>query len=223
MTDINAASNTQRAIRMLRDLIFSGDLSPGSDHLETELAARLGMSRTPVREAALSLQAQGLVEVRPRRGIRVLGVSSQDMCEIYDVLTLLESHAAERAAGQGYGSDDLRALEAAIDEMDTALARDDREAWARADDAFHLELVRLGGNQRIEAIVAMMADQVRRARAMTLYMRPSPVRSNADHRAVYAAIAAGHPDQARRLHQSHRRAARDMLVGLLAKHKLHRL
>lgn len=223
MKDTNAASNTQRAIRVLRDLIFSGDLSPGSDHLETELAARLGMSRTPVREAALSLQAQGLVEVRPRRGIRVLGLSPQDMCEVYDVLTLLESHAAERAAERRHDANELRPLEAAIDEMDAALARDDREGWARADDAFHLELVRLGGNKRIEAIVRMMGDQVRRARAMTLYMRPSPVRSNADHRAVFAAIMAGQPDQARNLHQKHRRAARDMLVGLLAKHRLHRL
>ncbi|AVL52596.1 GntR family transcriptional regulator [Roseobacter denitrificans] len=223
MTGAGATSNTQRAIKVLRDLIFSGDLSPGSDHLETELAQRLGMSRTPVREAALSLQAQGLVEVRPRRGIRVLGVSPQDMREIYDVLTVLESHAAEQAAERAYAADQLLALKTAIDEMDAALARDDRAAWARADDAFHRELVRLGGNRRIEAIVAMMADQVRRARALTLYMRPSPVRSNADHRAVFAAIAAGQPGQARALHESHRRAARDMLVDLLARHRLQRL
>ena len=218
-----ATSNTERAIRALRDLIFSGELSPGSDHLEAELAARLGMSRTPVREAALSLQAQGLVEVRPRRGLRVLGVSPQDMREIYDVLTLLESHAAERAAERRYEAHDLLALKAAIDDMDAALARDDLEAWVRADEAFHQELVRLGGNKRIEAIVAMMGDQVRRARAMTLYMRPSPLRSNADHRAVCAAIAAGQPEQARTLHESHRRAARDMLVDLLARLRLQRL
>ena len=223
MKGSGATSNTERAIRALRDLIFSGELSPGSDHLETELAARLGMSRTPVREAALSLQAQGLVKVRPRRGLRVLGVSPQDMREIYDVLTLLESHAAERAAERRYEARDLLALKSAIDDMDAALARDDLEAWASADEAFHCELVRLGGNKRIEAIVAMMGDQVRRARAMTLYMRPSPLRSNADHRAVCAAIAAGQPEQARKLHESHRRAARDMLVDLLARLRLQRL
>lgn len=223
MKNTPAPSNTQQATDILRQLIFSGDLSPGSDHLETELATRLGMSRTPVREAMVSLEAQGLVAVRPRRGMRILGISLQDMREVYDVLTLLESHAAARAAAQGYGPDELRSLEAAINDMDAAVAVNDREAWARADDAFHCELVRLGGNTRIETIAATMADQVRHARAMTLYIRPSPERSNADHRAVYQAIAAGEPARAQALHQDHRHAAGNMLVDLLATHKLRKV
>ncbi|MEL7133859.1 MAG: winged helix-turn-helix domain-containing protein, partial [Pseudomonadota bacterium] len=68
---MGATTNVERAVSALRRMIFSGELPPGSDHLETELADTLGMSRTPVREAALILQAQGLVELRPRRGIRI--------------------------------------------------------------------------------------------------------------------------------------------------------
>ena len=79
----SATSNTQRAADEMRRLIFRGDLAAGSDHLETELAERFGMSRTPVREAALILEAQGLVAVRPRRGVRILSVSPDDMAEIY--------------------------------------------------------------------------------------------------------------------------------------------
>ena len=56
-------SNAQRAVQQLREMVFSGELPAGSDHLETELAERLGMSRTPVREAALLLESQGLVEM----------------------------------------------------------------------------------------------------------------------------------------------------------------
>ncbi|MBU0781554.1 MAG: GntR family transcriptional regulator, partial [Alphaproteobacteria bacterium] len=112
--DDRVLSSTQRAVQSLRELIFCGELPAGSDHLEAELAERFGMSRTPVREAALVLESQGLVEMRPRKGIRILPVSADDMREIYDVLTELESFAAQQAALQGYQASDLKKLEAAI-------------------------------------------------------------------------------------------------------------
>lgn len=216
-------SSVDRATSELRQMIFSGELPPGSDHLETELAERLGMSRTPVREAALTLRAQGLVELRPRRGVRIAPVSAQDMRDIYDILTELESLAARRAAEAGYARADLATLAAAINDMDAALAKDDLRAWATADDRFHRELVRLGGNARLSMIVSVMRDQVRRARATTLYIRPKPVQSNDDHRAVYQAIAARDGDRAHDIHHTHRRQARDMLVALLEKHQFHGL
>ncbi len=213
-------THVERAVGVLREMIFSGDLTPGSDHLESELAERLNMSRTPVREAAMVLQSQGLVEMRPRRGIRVLPVSAQDMRDIYDILTELESLAATRAAEAAYSKGDLAVLAAAIRDMDAALTTDDRHAWAEADDRFHRELVRLGGNVRLGMIVSVMRDQVRRARATTLFMRPQPVQSNEDHRAVYQAIAERDPIKAHDTHHAHRRAARDMLVELLERHRL---
>ncbi len=207
----------------LRQMIFAGELTPGSDHLETELAERLGMSRTPVREAALMLQAQGLVEMRPRRGIRISPVSAQDMSDIYDILTELESLAAARAAEAGYSDTDLETLAKAIADMDAALDADDLRAWADADDRFHRELVRLGRNARLSMIVSVMRDQVRRARATTLFIRPKPAKSNADHRIVLQAIADGDVSRAHDTHHAHRRAARDMLVALLDKHQFHGL
>ncbi len=217
------SSQKDRALSALRQLIFSGELMPGSDHLETELAARLGVSRTPVREAALQLQAQGLVDVRPRRGIRVLPVSAQDMRDIYDILTELESLAAARAAEADYSKADLAQLAKAIQDMDAALKADDLPAWAEADDRFHRELVRLGRNARLGMIVSVMRDQVRRARAATLFMRPKPVQSNSAHRHVYQAIAERDPVRAHDIHHAHRRAACEMLVGLLDAHHLNRL
>ncbi|WP_254446126.1 GntR family transcriptional regulator [Ruegeria sp. HKCCD7255] len=219
-TQNSSPSNAQRAVHALRNMIFSGELSAGSDHLESELAERLGMSRTPIREAALTLESQGLLELRPRKGVRILPVSADDMREIYDVLTELESLAAERAAQMGYGQKDLRDLGQAIVDMDKAIAKQDLEAWAAADERFHRELVRLGGNSRVKAIVAMMSDQVRRARTTTLFIRPLPTKSNEDHRAVFQAIRDGDADLARQRHHKHRQQARDILVGLLEKHKL---
>ncbi len=214
-------SSTQRALRELRKMIFAGELPAGSQHLESELAERLGMSRTPVREAALTLENQGLLEMRPRKGVRILPVSPSDMREIYDVLTELESLAARRAAERAYSTEELAPLARAIEHMDQALDREDLEGWAAADEAFHAELVRLGGNSRVQSIVGMMSDQVRRARSVTLYMRPLPIKSNQDHRRVFDAIRDGNPDQAAEIHRSHRQAAKDLIVNLLERHKLH--
>ncbi|WP_298938627.1 GntR family transcriptional regulator, partial [uncultured Ruegeria sp.] len=162
------------------------------------------MSRTPVREAALMLESRGLLEMRPRKGVRILPVSSEDMREIYDILTELESLAAQRAAEAGYSEQDLKVLEQSIAQMDQAIETENLEAWAEADELFHQELVRLGRNHRIEAIVAMMSDQVRRARTTTLFIRPLPVQSNEDHRAVLRAIQEGKANEARERHRQHR-------------------
>ncbi|NOD31925.1 GntR family transcriptional regulator [Ruegeria atlantica] len=221
--DAKTLSNTQRAVRDLRRMILSGELAAGTDHLESELAETLGMSRTPIREAALMLESKGLLEMRPRKGVRILPVSSDDMREIYDILTELESLAAQRAAEAGYSEDELSVLAGSIAKMDQAIDAEDLEAWAEGDELFHQELVRLGGNKRVEAIVAMMSDQVRRARATTLFIRPLPVKSNEDHRVVFQAISEGRPDVARERHREHRLQAKTMLCGILEKHRLNSL
>lgn len=216
-------SNSALAVEKLRELIFSGALPAGSNHLETELALRLGMSRTPIREAALTLEAQGLVAVQARKGVRILPISIQDMEEIYDVLTVLESMAAGQAATHGYATTDLATLAQTITEMEAALNIADRDAWAAADDRFHTELVRLGGNSRVIAIVSMMVDQVRRAKAVTLFLRPLPVTSNKAHRQVLEAIAAGDAAQAESIHRGHRIAAKETLIRLLTQSRLNLL
>lgn len=216
-------SHSIRAVDALRALIFAGELAPGSDHLESELAEKLGMSRTPVREATLVLESQGLLEVRPRKGVRISALSADDMREIYEVLTELESLAASLAADAHYSEQELSRLKSATLEMEASVAANDREGWARADAAFHDELVRLGGNRRIQTIVSNFNDQVRRARALTLHMRPMPQKSNEDHRALYEAIAKGDSKAAREIHWRHRTEAKDMLINLLNQHGLRRV
>lgn len=217
----DAISNTDKAVNELRRLIFSGQLSPGSNHFEQDLADRLGMSRTPVREAALLLESQGLVEIQPRRGIRVQGLSVDEMADIYDVLGVLESLAAERVAGRIsdgiLSAAELVLLRESTAQMQRALAREDREAWAMADEVFHTELVRLADNSHLENTVVRTLDQVRRARMMTLHLRPLPTRSTRDHEAVLEAISAGDGHRARDLHAAHRRHARDVMVELLGR------
>ena len=205
----------------LKDMILRGELPPGSDHLESELGAMLGVSRTPVREAAVMLQGRGLVEIRPRRGLRIVPLTVGDMVEIYQILTELEPLAAQLVA-ETRPPGAVEALEACVDAMDAALEREDRAAWAEADDDFHRGLVAASGNGRLASIVGATTDQVHRARLLTLHMRPPPHRSNEDHRKLLTAIRDGDGDGARAIHRAHREGARAMIVGLLEKHGLAR-
>ncbi len=215
------ASNTQLAVMVIKDMIIENRLASGSNHLESELAELLGMSRTPVREATLILQAQGLVEVKPRHGVKILSLSPTDMAEIYDILTELESLSAALAAQSNHPEDAFQPAEQAIRDMDKALENDDLEAWAVSDEIFHSELVTLGNNSRIRNIFNMYSDQVRRARKLTLHLRPRPTKSNEDHRNVLQAIREGKAEKARELHRAHRIQAKQILVALLEKYGFH--
>ena len=208
-------SLVDRAYEALKQKICDGTWAGGEARLEREAADEIGVSRTPVREALIRLEEERLVEVRPRRGFVVLPISADDMADIYEILTALESHAAAKLASQPDTSNVLSRLEASVDAMDAALAENDLEAWARADLEFHRALVEEAGNQRLAEIVRTVSDQVHRARLATLRMRPKPIRSNSDHRAVLQAIRQGDADTAFVRHKVHREKSREVLVALL--------
>ncbi len=206
---------TEQAYEQIKQRILGNVLPPGTQMLEQQLADDLGMSRTPVREAAIRLAREGLVEVRPRHGIRVLPVSAGDMREIYEILTALESAAAEACARRGLTEAEIEQLNQAVEDMDRALVDDDLEAWAAADEAFHRALTGLGGNRRLQALVDTIWDQAHRARMVTLRLRPKPKGSNDAHRALVAAIVARDSETARRLHHQHRQESGDLLIDIL--------
>lgn len=212
---VDRASQAERAYQSLKRLILDGELPAGAQVLELEAAAQLGMSRTPVREAMVRLEHEGIVEIRPRHGMRVLPVAATDMRDIYAVLTALEASAAEEVARRGLPPTELAVLRAAVAEMDAALAADDLRRWAAADECFHASLVAACGNRRLSGLVAQLHDQAHRARMLTLHLRPKPVDSNRDHAALVEAIAARDAERARQIHHAHRQRAGAMLADLI--------
>lgn len=220
---LTSVSQTQRAYDEIKRRILDNEFTAGSQALEQELALMLDMSRTPVREAMMRLAHEGLVEVRPRHGMRVLPVSARDMREMYDVLTALESSAAELAAQRGASAAELTALETALADMEAALARDDLRGWAAADRRFHTLLVDVADNRQIQALAHMLLDRTHRVRMLTLKLRPKPVDSNRDHAAVVEAIRRRDTDAAFRIHRAHRVKNGKMLVELLMSHGLTQL
>ncbi len=219
----NRVSQSERAYLELKRRILDNEMPAGFQALEQELAEMLAMSRTPVREALIRLAEDGIVEVRPRHGMRVLPISISDMREIYEILTGLESTAAEIVARRGLEPQKLATLHAAVSEMETALAADDLPGWAQADEDFHNLLVEYSGNERLRTWVNTCRDQAHRARMATLRLRPKPVDSNKDHAAVVAAIERRDGEAARRLHYEHRVRAGAMLVEILELHGITQL
>jgi DNA-binding GntR family transcriptional regulator len=202
--DARRTRSTDAAYRELRRKIIESELTPGTHLLEQELALMLGCSRTPIREAAVRLQSEGLVRIVPRRGIRIVPVSISDIRHIYEVLISLESTAAALVATRR--DVDLAPLDDACARMTDAFARGDMLAWAEADEVFHETLVALGGNARLVQLVMNCRDQVHRVRRLTQRVKPhpQPAKSIEEHLAIVAAIRRGDAARASGLYRAHR-------------------
>ncbi|MGE0799547.1 MAG: GntR family transcriptional regulator [Lautropia sp.] len=213
-------SLVEHAYRLIRGRILDNVYPAGYRALEREFAESLNLSRTPVREALLKLAAEGLIELIPRHGARVLPVSALVMREIYEVLTGLESMAAEIVTRRRPSAAELLPLSEASRDMTAALKADDLDAWARADEQFHRRLLELAGNGILIQTVQQLWDRAHRARMVTLRLRPKPVHSTREHNAIVEAIRAGDPDQTARLYRAHRQRASIELIAILEKARL---
>lgn len=198
-------------------------MAPGFQALESELATRLSMSRTPVREAVIRLQEEGLVEVIPRRGMRVLPLSPRDMREIYEVLTCVESEAAALVAATAPAERELEPLRQATRDMERALADGDLESWAEADHRYHVFLLNLCENKRLVHIAFTHFDQAHRVRMFTLRLRTVPRKSTRDHREQVDALRSGDPVLVRDMYRAHRERAAEELLDILEKFRLNNL
>jgi DNA-binding GntR family transcriptional regulator len=201
------------AYEQIRRRILDNTWPPGHRALEQEVALALGMSRTPVREALGRLRNDGLVEVIPRHGMRVLPVSPTDMREIYEILSALECMAAELLARRLPGEEQLKPLVDATQAMDKALKADDLDAWAAADERFHRALIDAAGNRQLQVTVLNYWDRAHRARMFSLKLRPKPVNSTREHMELVERLRAGDADGAARVNRAHReRASRELLA-----------
>ncbi|MDH5340902.1 MAG: GntR family transcriptional regulator [Rubrivivax sp.] len=208
------------AYRQIRRRILDNDWPPGHRALEQEVALALGMSRTPVREAMLRLSADNLVELIPRHGLRVLPLSPTDLAEIYQIVTALECLAVELLANRRPDAAALRPLVDATQAMDRALKADDLDAWAAADERFHLQLLTLAGNRQLQATVMNYWDRAHRARMFTLRLRPKPTRSTQEHRRMVERLLAGDAEGAAQVTRTHRERANAELLAICDRYRL---
>lgn len=205
------ASNAAHAYAVLKRRIMDDFYAPGATVPVQEVSAELGMSRTPIRDALIRLEKERLVELVPRYGFRVLGMSAEVMLDIYQILAGLEAVAIELIIDRGPTESEMARLFAATEELGAALEAGDLDLWAEADAAFHAALVEISGNRQLVSTVRQFAEQTSRARALTLRLRPPPETSTQNHRRLVDAIAAADATTAREIHWNQRlRSGREL-------------
>src|SRR4030095_6914876 len=144
----------ERAYREIKQLVLDNRVHGGEYLLEEDLARTVGVSRTPVREALVQLQNEGLIAIVPRRGIRIVPLTVEDIREVHDIMQWLESQAAYALASRPDRAPYVKALRRHVTDMRRALAKGDLDTWAQANDRFHMGLVASAGHQRLARICA---------------------------------------------------------------------
>lgn len=218
-------SLVEDAYEAIKKAIREGVFAPGYRGSEQEIASRLAMSRTPVHEAIIRLQGEGMVQLLPKRGVVIRALSPSDMREVYDVVIAIEGMSALLLAERDSVTRqevcaELRALNGSLAE---ALERDDLATWAVVDARFHETIVERCGNSRLAVIARTNIDQSFRARRLTLSLRSKPTASVAEHSTIIEAIAAGDASAARESAQDHKIRARDEIVSLLRRYDMKHL
>lgn len=188
--------------REIERVVLAGEFNPGDRISEKELAIRFGISRGPIREALRSLEAAGLVEQVPNRGVFVRQLSSQQADDIYEVRAALFALAGGLLAARATDEDVAR-LRAFVRAMDDAIAQDDFDAYARENFAFHEFIVERSGNGILASQYLTLIKQLRLYRARSLMFGNAMQASNEEHREMVEAIAARDSDRAHAAHHSH--------------------
>jgi DNA-binding GntR family transcriptional regulator len=193
------------ATQALRDAILNGRLSSGTRLRQMDLAAQLGISRTPIREALGRLQQEGLVEILPAAGVRVALLDLDEAVELYDVREVLDGLAARLAA--------RRADEGMLMVLEKSLARMAR--CLERQDAFHDTIFRAARNARLQALSAVVRLSIRHFHPLLLRTARRLEDAYREHRAIFAAIAAHDGLKAERLARAHIATAKEIVLKVL--------
>ena len=172
---------------LLRQRIFSRELSPGSWIDELKLAEEYGISRTPLREALKVLATEGLVTMKVRRGAYVTEMSDSDLADVYHLLALLETDAAQIVAMEATEAQ-LKELQSLHDELEKAVH--DQEQFFHINEAFHMRLLEIANNRWRDQIVVDLRKVMKLNRHNSLLKTGRIEESLIEHRAIMAALAA---------------------------------
>lgn len=194
----------------IRARVVDGRYPPGFRIVERELADELGVSRLPVREALRMLQAEGFVEVLPRRGNIVKQLSRTDVEELFDVREALEMLACRRAAERADRAG-LNRLQRLVDRARRAIDAGDIGRVGATNAAFHDEIINLAGNSLLSAILEPLHDRMH----WLFRQYDDPERLWVEHRRLYEAIASGDADAASACAVDHVRVNRQIALWLL--------
>jgi DNA-binding GntR family transcriptional regulator len=186
----------------LRQGIITGEFKPGERLMEIHLANRLGVSRTPIREAIRQLELEGLVTMIPRRGAEVAQITEKSLKDVMEVRRALDALCVELACDR-IDQNGLEMLEKACAGFEKAVSTGDNVQIAQADVTFHDSIVVAAGNKRLLSLVHNLSEQVYRYRFAYIKDGSQHQRLMEEHRIIYDSIVRKDKDIAARAVKEH--------------------
>jgi DNA-binding GntR family transcriptional regulator len=209
------ADSVENAYRAIRAGILSGAYAIGQHITGETLAAAIGVSRTPVREALRRLHAEGLVRVVPNQGAYVIGFTTADIAQMFALRAVLESYACELATPR-LTLPQIDFIAEMADRTYT-LARQNADlhadAIADANNKLHLSIIRAAANAPLTTMVAGVIELSLALRTLRIYSQEDLLRSAGHHRELAEAFRARDPAWASAVMRSHLLAARGAILG----------
>jgi len=200
----------------LRTRILAGELSEGEQLRQEVLAADLGVSRIPLREAFRLLEGEGLITIAPHRGAVVAVRSPEEIGELFDLRVLLEPDIMRHAVPK-LTERDLSEAAVILDGYNKALAERDVQAWGRLNTQFHLALYRPAARPRSLALVRSLLDQTDSYTRMQLLLTGGQQRAEREHTELLKLCRARETNAAAKLVEDHVREAGRSLVDFMHK------
>jgi DNA-binding GntR family transcriptional regulator len=201
-------STAERAYDYVKDRLLDGRFAGGTLLSENDIAQRLGVSRTPVRQAFIQLEAEQLLELYPKRGALVVPISASEAEDVLEARLLIEQHCVRRAAGAGEAL--AAELRDTIAEQERALAAGGR-GFTWADRQFHRAIVAAAGNPLLVRQYDALRDRHQRIAAATIAQEPTRIaRFIAEHRELAGALERGDAAAAAELTAAHLQSAHEL-------------
>jgi DNA-binding GntR family transcriptional regulator len=214
MAIIGTYSATDLVTNHIRDLIVSDELAPGTKIKIDDMAVKLGVSRTPVRDALTRLQGEGLVEIRSRVGVYVRQISPEEVLEVYSVKASLEPLMVQWATERSSQAD-RQAFYDTVEPLAELSANADSAAYTELVIQRRLHLLDMAQSDVLTSIFRLIDERVRILRARNLRNPLRLVDSYAEHVAIATAIRDGDGARAAELSHAHVQSARQSLLTLL--------
>lgn len=200
--------------KTLRDAILKGDLKPGERLMEVSLAQKLGVSRTPIREAIRKLELEGLVKMTPRKGAEVAQITLKDLTDVLEVRRHLEELAVELSCKKAT-KEDLEELRRCHEEFKRTIETDDLTEMAVADVTLHDVIYKTTGNKRLIQILNNLREQMYRYRLE--YIKDEHKRKVLvnEHKMLLDAISERNVDAAKQAIKQHINNQEDTIIEKL--------
>jgi DNA-binding GntR family transcriptional regulator len=207
-------SATDRAYDFTKQRVLDSTYAGGDLLTEGEVADALGMSRTPVREAFLRLQSEGLLRLYPKRGALVVPVSAQEVEAVMETRLLVERFALDKLLERGVPPEVLDDLDAAIARQEELAVAGDSEGFVAVDREFHTIFVTAAGNPIVTGVYESLRDRQQRM-VITSLLRDARRTASilVEHRALADAMRRGERERAQEILQTHLRGTLVLLRG----------